>query len=245
MPLTLDRQNAYRARYARLRPGWQPATVVYEAMIRECLAPDHLLLDLGCGRGGALEQLADLDGLRPLGLDPDHTSLVEHRLPGLPRAVAAAEALPLPAASVDVVISAWVLEHLPDPLRCFREVSRVLRPGGTFLFLAPNRHSPVALLNRTLKPLQNRLVPLLYGRAEADTFPVVYRANTHRRLDELARLSGLVLDDLRPVDDPTYFAFSGLFFWLSAALTRLLPDAAAAHLVGRCCKPGGCRKPPP
>ena len=30
MPLTLDRQNAYRARYAALKPGWQPATAVYE-----------------------------------------------------------------------------------------------------------------------------------------------------------------------------------------------------------------------
>lgn len=237
MPLTLDRQNAYRARYAQLHPGWQPATTVYEAMIRACLAPGDMLLDLGCGRGGVLEQLADLEGPHFFGIDPDRASLVAHRLPDLPRAVALAEAIPLPAASVDLVIAAWVLEHLPDPGHTFREVSRVLRPGRTFICLAPNRDSPVALLNRVLKPLQNRLVPLLYGRAEADTFPVVYRANTRRQLDRLARQSGLVLDDFRPVDDPTYLAFNAPLFRLSAALTRLLPDAAAVHFVARCMKP--------
>ncbi len=38
MALTLDRQNAYRERYRQLRPGWRPASEVYEATIREAIA---------------------------------------------------------------------------------------------------------------------------------------------------------------------------------------------------------------
>lgn len=245
MPLTLDRQNAYRARYARLRPGWRPATAIYEALIRAVIAEtiparqQVRILDLGCGRGGVLEQVGDLPSLRPIGLDPDHASLVGHRLPGLPRAVAAAEAVPLPAASLDMVLSAWVLEHLPDPARTFREVGRVLKPGGAFVFLAPNRNSPVAWLNRVLRPLQNVLVPRLYGRAGADTFPVFYRANTRRRIEVLGRAAGLRLETFHHVHDPTYLAFSDALFWLSVRLTRLLPPAMAVHLVGVCRKPGG------
>ncbi len=40
------------------------------------------------------------------------------------------EAIPLPDASVDVVISNCVLNLVPDKARAFREVYRVLKPGG-------------------------------------------------------------------------------------------------------------------
>jgi SAM-dependent methyltransferase len=233
MPLSLDQQNAYRARYAALTPGWQPATALYEAVIRAWLKPGMRVLDLGCGRGGALEQLGAAVTY-PLGLDPDERSLAEHRLPNLPRMVATADAIPLRAASVDLVLSSWVLEHLPDPARTFREVARVLRPGGAFIFLAPGANSPAALLNRALHPLQARLVPLLYGRAEADAFPVVYRANTRRRIEALARETGLTCHTFSPVKDPTYFAFHPIIFRLNVALARILPESMAEHFVGVC-----------
>ncbi len=239
MPLTLDRQNAYRARYARLRPGWRPATAVYESLIREALAHGGgRLLDLGCGRGGVLEQLTDLSHLRAVGVDPDYASLAEHRLPGLPRAVATAEAIPLRAGAVDVVTAAWVLEHLPEPAQTFREVGRVLRPGGAFVFVAPNRNSPIAWATRLLRPLQKALVPRLYGRAGADTFPVVYRANTGRQIGALARLGGMRLEALHTIEDPTYLAFNDALFWLSMWITHRLPRSAAVHLVGVCRREG-------
>src|SRR4051812_15766837 len=115
MTLSLDQQNTYRARYRARRPGWQPATEVYESLIRQRLRPGMVVLDLGCGRGGVLEQLGEAVS-RPIGLDPDPQSLREHRLPGLPRAAAAAERLPLQDGSVDVLVCSWVLEHLADPL---------------------------------------------------------------------------------------------------------------------------------
>lgn len=236
MPLTLDQQNAYRARYAARRPGWQPATARYEALIRARLNPGDRLLDLGCGRGGVLEQLGSAVA-HPVGLDPDYRSLAEHRLPGLPRAVATATTLPLPAAHIDLVISSWVLEHLPDPPACFREVARVLRRGGSFVFLTPGAASPAALLNRALRPLQARLVPWLYGRAENDAFPVAYRANSHRRIEALAGRAGLRLTMFEYVEDPTYFAFHPLLYRLNAALVRALPAWMAEHAVGVCVKP--------
>ena len=240
MSLTLDKQNDYRDRYAAMRPGWHPATTVYEQIIRETVQnmalDETAVLDTGCGRGGVIEQLTDLK-LSVIGIDPDWLSLFEHRVTQLPRAVATADEIPLPAASVNLVISAWVLEHLPTPEKTFSEVARVLKPGGAFVFIAPNKHSPIALLNRTLKPLQNTLVPLLYGRAEDDTFPVQYRANTRKQLQTLAAQSGLTLEQLHLIEDPTYLAFNSILFRLNVLMSQVLPASMRVHLAGLCRKP--------
>jgi ubiquinone/menaquinone biosynthesis C-methylase UbiE len=48
---------------------------------------------------------------------------------------APAERLPLPDASVDVVVSTLVLCTVDDPERALREIARVLRPDGELLFI--------------------------------------------------------------------------------------------------------------
>lgn len=46
-------------------------------------------------------------------------------------------AIPVEDASFDAVLCTEVLEHLPDPLAALRELTRVLRPGGTLIITAP------------------------------------------------------------------------------------------------------------
>ncbi len=228
MTLSLDRQNAYRARYSKLHPGWQPATQVYESLIRERLTPATRLLDLGCGRGGVVEQLGNILE-RPIGLDPDLESLREFRMRGVALAQAVADRLPLGDSCVDMIVCSWVFEHLDNPGRVLSEARRVLKPGGCLIFLTPNARSLVVGLNRVLRPWQRALVPRLYGRAEADTFPVRYRANSPKQLSALADQSGLKLEQLRQVEDPTYLAFHPLLFRLSAFMAGITPPV---HLAG-------------
>lgn len=51
------------------------------------------------------------------------------------------ENLPFPDNSFDVVYSTNVLEHVDDPVKVLSEAVRVLKPGGTLLFIYPNYHS--------------------------------------------------------------------------------------------------------
>src|SRR5579859_819 len=231
--LPLDRQNRYRERYRRERPGWRSSGDQFEALVRQRLGPGSRVLDLGCGRGGVMELLWR-DVRRAVGADPDLASLREHRA-GLPLVCARGEALPFAAESFDVVIALWVMEHLPQPDVVLQGVRRVLAPGGHFLFLTPNANHPLLLANRfswAFPAVQKLLIPRLYGRSQADTFRVRYQANTPARLRQLAAATGFSLASQRTLSDPTYLAFSEPGYRVSIWLEKLLPESRYVHIIG-------------
>jgi ubiquinone/menaquinone biosynthesis C-methylase UbiE len=217
-----------------MRPGWRPSGEQLEALVRSRLTERSHVLDLGCGRGGVVE-LFWRDVKLAAGLDPDVPSLAEHRSPGMPVIRGRGEQLPFTDESFDLIVCLWVLEHLERPEEVFREVRRVLRPHGHFVFLTPNLRNPLLLLNRLAKALpqvQRRIVPRLYGRVESDTFQVRYRANTDASIRALAAGCGLEVASLKAIPDPTYLALNGLMFRASAASDRLLPATWGVHLLG-------------
>src|SRR4029077_1970892 len=232
--LPLDKQNAYRERYRAMRPGWRPSGEQLEALVRGHVTPQSRVLDLGSGRGGVVEIFWREVALA-VGIDPDVPSLAEHRARGMPVICGRGEHLPFTAESFDIVVCVWVLEHVERPELVFREVRRVLRPGGHFVFLTPNLRNPLLLLTRlarALPQLQRRIVPRLYGRVEADTFPVRYRANTKASILALAARCGLEVASLTAISDPTYLALNDLMFRASVMSDRLLPKGWGVHLLG-------------
>jgi ubiquinone/menaquinone biosynthesis C-methylase UbiE len=66
-----------------------------------------------------------------------------------------AEALPMPDNSFDTVVSTLTLCSIPDAVRAVREVYRVLKPGGRFLFFEHGL-SP----EPKVQVWQNRLTPI-------------------------------------------------------------------------------------
>ncbi|WP_434581891.1 class I SAM-dependent methyltransferase [Carbonactinospora thermoautotrophica] len=80
-------------------------------------------------------------GARVLALDYDPATVdhVRRRYPRVPVLRGNVVALPLADASVDVVVSLQVIEHLWDQPGFVRECARVLRPGGRLIVSTPNR----------------------------------------------------------------------------------------------------------
>jgi SAM-dependent methyltransferase len=67
----------------------------------------------------------------------DKVRLATDRLPTLAGVVGDAGMLPFPDASVDLVTSIEVLEHLTDPLAAAEEFARICRPDGRVVVSVP------------------------------------------------------------------------------------------------------------
>ena len=97
------------------------------------------ILDAGCGTGGLIRRLAPL---RPewtwTGVDvsPLAVELARERGAADVRE-ASVTALPFPAGEFAAVVSADVLYHLDDDEAALREMTRVLRPGGSVVINVP------------------------------------------------------------------------------------------------------------
>ena len=101
---------------------------------------DGSIADLGCSTGYLLEDLrAAYPRARLIGVDLVAPGLRKaHGL--LPQAWllrADVCALPFGDRSIDAVVSANLLEHVPDDCGALREVRRVLRPGGRAVIVVP------------------------------------------------------------------------------------------------------------
>jgi SAM-dependent methyltransferase len=107
-------------------------------VIRE-LYPDYASLTIHesspGGRGVSTKLRAECDGysssqlfrdVAPGAVHPEHGERCEDL-----------ESLTFPDASFDLFVTQDVMEHVLEPARAFREIARVLRPGGAHVFTAP------------------------------------------------------------------------------------------------------------
>ena len=195
------------------------------------------LLEIGCGIGTDLVRFAS-GGARVAGVDLSETAvrlarqnMELHGHNGAVFVVGDGAALPVPDASVDVVYAHGVLQYSADPRGIVEEARRVLRPGGTAIFMVYNRVSWLMALSKVMKVgLEHQDAPGLH----------LYSIPEFERL-----LSGFrsvrIVPERFPVKSRLHHgwkaaAYNGAFVGLFNALPRRLVRRYGWHLMAFCAK---------
>ena len=129
---------------------------------------DRKLLEVGCGIGTDLVRFAR-GGARVTGIDLSQTAIELARknfalnnLSAEDLRVANGEELPYPDATFDVVYGHGVIQYTADPAKLVRECHRVLKPGGSGIFMVYNRVSWLNALSKVMKvALEHEDAPVL------------------------------------------------------------------------------------
>ncbi len=183
--------------------GWE---VNLPTMLALLPPPGRLTLDLGCGEGRLLRELAQR-GHRVLGVDASPTlARAAHGHPrSQPVAVADAAALPLPDGVADLVVAHMSLQDVDDLHGAVAEIGRVLAPGGRLCaavvhplnsagtFATRAADAPFVVAGSYLEP--HRYADEVAREGLAMTFH-----SAHRPLETYARAceqAGLLLETLR------------------------------------------------
>jgi SAM-dependent methyltransferase len=119
-------------------------------------------------------------------------AIAKSRLPGVELHVAGAEALPFADGSFSVVTCIEVLEHVPAQLRrqAFREIRRVLVPGGRLILTVPHAGWFAFLDSNNVRFRLPRLYSLAVGRGLRDGHGPEIEWHHHFRIEELYDLAG-------------------------------------------------------
>jgi len=236
-----DMAARWNEAYARFYPehrfggyAHRDGAVAFHCRVQSLLQPDFIVCDFGCGRGfhkdlfrGYAHDLQVLKGkvARVIGVDvdvygADNPYIDEFRQIQLPDG-----RLPLQDGSVDLVVTEWVVEHLPDPGHSFDEIRRVLKPGGYVCIRTPNLWH-YSCLGALLIPdrLHYKVRQLLDQPHEStDVFPTLYRCNTLGRMRRALGARGFQAHVHRHQGPSHFVEMGGLLALLGEVMERISP----------------------
>lgn len=232
-----------RTFYPDLANNWDDT--LFRERILAAMPADAEILDVGAGAG--IVEMMNFRGLARhvcgVDLDPrvtDNPYLDEGR-------VSDASGIPYEDNRFDLAFADNVMEHLDAPEAVFAEIFRVLKPGGILLFKTPNRNHYMPVIARLTPHGFHQWVNRLRGRAEVDTFPTRYLANSRGQVRRLAKGAGFDVEVIELVEGrPEYLRISPATYVAGLAYERLvnagsLLEGLRIVLIARLRKPNGER----
>ena len=205
------------------RRDWVDGTARYAELLKRHVAPHAQVLDIGPGEGNGFQHRYYLEGRYIVGIDPDPNVLKNMHLDEA--AVGRVEELPFGSDTFDAAVSNYALEHIQYPYTAARELHRVLKPEGVFVFRTPNLLHYVTLISYlTPHSFHNLVAKWARGtKGASDPFPTTYRCNTRGAIQRFFSTAGfriLVLNNIEA--EPMYLQFSPMAFLLGVAYERLV-----------------------
>lgn len=168
-------------------------TTLLRSIVCQKVHPSDLILDLGAGKGKPKTDFRNFCKI-VIGIDVDKhiqdNSFISYGLQGR------IELLPFKDGCFDAIFADYVLEHLRQPMNSIKEVLRVLKPGGYFIFRTPNLWHYTSLVGYLSphwvhKMVANRFRGTQNGK-EDEIFETAYKLNTRHKVKTLFQEIGFI-----------------------------------------------------
>jgi SAM-dependent methyltransferase len=194
----------------KLDPSFEHRWEKYENLLNSLLDQDTVWVDMGCGKNEEVAEKANRVKFA-LGIDVDRSDIItSDRF-----LIADIDLLPIKDNSVDIVSLRFVAEHLKNPTISFKEINRILRPGGKVILITTNLWSPFVFIPKII-PYKFRkiLIYKLFKVQDNDVFPTYHRINTKitlsRSLSNFKLEKFFYIQDVNISRKPLFLIF---FFW--------------------------------
>lgn len=193
----------------------------YESKIQSILDESFTILDAGCGRSAPILSKFKDKAQILIGVDLEEPMEILNEIKYIKGDMSN---IYVPSNSVDIVISRAVLEHVVDPDSVFSEINRILRPGGSFIFLVPNLFDYVSIAS---KIIPNRfhmiIVSKTEGRKMEDVFPAYYKANTYKAIKRLSNNNNYTIESFEWLGQyPSSLMFNPYFFLIGTMYEKVI-----------------------
>jgi SAM-dependent methyltransferase len=205
------------------KPRFEGGTLPFFRLCRENIAPNSRILEIGAGPTNECSRtLSEIGQVTGIDIDPD----VKNNQFLSQAEVYDGVKMPFEDATFDACVSNWVLEHVEHPVEHFREVARVLRPGGVYCLRTPNLYHYVSM-SANLMPHSMHLMVAnrLRGMAKDahDPYPTWFRSNTRGKLRELCHKAGLSEPSITMLEpEPSYGRAHPVLFYTFMAYERFV-----------------------
>lgn len=219
--------NALTTKYLKkkLYKDFKTNHKVYCETINSLLDENSSVLDFGCGRG--LFKCIDKPVRRHCGVDVD-SAIFENKNIGEAKLIEN-NCIPYPDSTFDLVHSRMVLEHVEDPQNTFKEIHRVLKQKGHFVFFTPNKYHYASLIAaNTPQWFHELFVSNISKRSEDDVFETYYRVNDKEKIQKISRSTNFIVRKIiyrEPI--PGYLQFSYPTFLIGSMLEKLFNNFSA------------------
>lgn len=158
--------------------GSQWDDVLFRKFLLKKINRDFVCLDYGAGRG-KVKQLNLREFVnKVVGVDIDDAVFENPLIEEAKRLEAPDFKIPYDNDLFDLVFSDNVFEHVEFPESVFKEIYRVLKPGGLFIAKTPNKFHYMPIIARFTPLSFHKFYNKLRGRDSVDTFPTFYRCNS-------------------------------------------------------------------
>lgn len=119
--------------------------IALELLMNEGISKSSAFLEVGCGDGALLYEVAIASGCYAYGLDADWQGILLAKRKFIAKGKAAGfvqaggNHYPFPRNTFNYILCADVIEHVQDPIRLLEEIRRILRMNGVLVVSTPIR----------------------------------------------------------------------------------------------------------